>query len=164
MLKKRILIAGLLVLVMGVFALPTSHAQDTARLRLVHAVANATPVDLYVDGTRVAEAIEFGQATGHITVPAGAHTLEIRLPGSAASDAAAFSQDITLEPSLAYSWILQGDPSSLQPFLYEDVLDSLDLGFARVGIVHAAPAAPTVDVVRADIGFPVVTGVSYNVP
>ncbi len=164
MLKKRIVIAGLLALVIGVFALPTSHAQDTARLRLVHAVANATPVDLYVDGTRVAEALEFGEATEHLTVPAGAHTVEIRLPGSAASDAAAFSQEITLEPALAYSWILQGDPSSLQPFLYEDVLDSLDLGFARVGIVHAAPTAPTVDVVRADIGFPVVTGVSYNVP
>lgn len=162
MLKKRILIG--LVLVLCAFMLPTTHAQDTARLRLVHAVANATPVDVYLDGALIGANIDYGQATKHFVVPAGTHTVEVRLPGAPASEAPVFSEDITIEPTLAYSWILQGDPASLQPFLNEDILDSLDLGFARVAIVHAAPTAPTVDVVRADIGFPVVTGVSYGVP
>ncbi len=162
--KKRILISVILALVLGAFALPTHAQTDTARLRLIHAVANTTAVDFYIDGTLAAGNVAFGGASQHIAVTAGAHKIDVRLAGTPAADPAVFSQDITVEPTLAYSWVLQGDPAALQPVLYEDILDSLDLGFSRVAIFHAAPAAPTVDIVRADIDFPVVTGVTYAVP
>lgn len=163
--RKRNFLGVIVALVAVVFAMPrVSHAQDSARLRLIHAVANTTAVDFYIDGALAAGNVEFGGASPHITLPAGAHSVEVRLAGTPATESAVFSQDINLEATLAYSWVLQGDPATLAPVLYEDILDSLDLGFARVSIIHAAPAAPTVDIVRSDIDFPVVTGVSYGVP
>jgi len=148
----------LLLVLMLALNLAPAHAQDSARLRVIHAVSDAPAVDIYVDGVLVGEEIAFGDATPHYILPAGAHRVEAR-----AGDAVLLAQNIDTPPDLAFSLVLEAAAGAVVGSVYEDVLDPLAPGLARLAIVHARAGGDPVDIMRAD-GAPLMLGVSYGVP
>ncbi len=97
----------------------------SALLRAVHAVPDAPAVDLFAnDGARpIVEALEFGEATGYVALPASNYELDIRPTGT---DDSVGSFDVPLERGMAYTGVAIGrleDPDGDRPFTLRALVD-----------------------------------------
>lgn len=141
----------------------TAQAQTTeARVRFLHAVPGAPAVDVYLDGALAVTGLAFGEVTPHLKVGGGDHQVALRVSGAAADDAPLIEVAVPLVPSLAFAVVVQGTPDALQAALYEDVLDPIDPGLARLTAINAIADAPPLDLLTAE-GGPLLQGVTYGV-
>lgn len=140
----------------------TAQAQATeSRVRFLHAVPGAPAVDVYLDGALVMSALSFGEVTPHLKVTGGDHQVALRVSGSAADATPLIEVAVPLVPSLAFIVVVQGTPQALEAALYEDVLDPIDPGLARLTAINAIADAPPLDLLTAE-GGPLLQGVGYG--
>ncbi len=132
---------GLMLLVMSSVA-----AQGDARVRFVHVVPDAAPIDVFINGTLAATALDYGSATNYINVPAGEHTVEVAAEGT---DSPLWQQQINLSDEAAVTYVASSpDVAAFTPFA--DNLSGTNLGSTRLLLVHALAGGPPVDVVLAE--------------
>jgi hypothetical protein len=132
-------------------------ADDTARVRLVHASPDAPAVDVTVaaSGETLFDGVPFGQA-GYVEVPAGTYTLQVRgdTDGNDGDVVAEFTVELaggTVYTGFAGGYLTPGDESAGGAF---DLTLAVDSGAGGGGIVeqanlrvaHFSPDAPDVDV------------------
>lgn len=146
---------------------PTVAAQTdtpTVGVRLVHALSGAGAVDIYINNNLVAPAVEFTDATPHLNVPAGTHTIALRTAGADISEASLLTQTIIAEeprPGVALSLIVQPDASGNPALvLSEDDLNPAQLGQARLHFVHTIPGVSAVNIFTAN-GGTIASGVAF---
>lgn len=128
-----------------------------AMIRVIHGSPDAPAVDIYVAGTDapVISALEYGEASDWLEVPAGTYSFEVRAADTAPSDAPVYSTgnleltDGAMIDALAAGRLdaQGGDAFRVIP-LVED-FDEAGAGQTRVRIVHAGSDAPAVDL---DVG------------
>lgn len=128
-----------------------------AMIRVIHGSPDAPAVDIYVAGTDapVISALEYGEASDWLEVPAGTYSFEVRAADTAPSDAPVYSTgnleltDGAMIDALAAGRLdaQGGDAFRVIP-LVED-FDEVGAGQTRVRIVHAGSDAPAVDL---DVG------------
>jgi len=164
--QRTWLVTGLLLALALALVAPLSHgaaqAQVTeSRVRFLHAVPGAPAVDVYLDGALVMSALSFGEVTPHLKVTGGDHQVALRVSGSAADATPLIEVAVPLVPSLAFIVVVQGTPQALEAALYEDVLDPIDPGLARLTAINAIADAPPLDLLTAE-GGPLLQGVSYG--
>ncbi len=156
----------LIALLLPLMALSTSlrptlvnAADDTARLRAVHAVPDiGGPVDVYVGtapftvGQATVPNFDFFTVTPYLTVPVGATDIRIVAAGGNPNDAdqAVISATVTLEAGQDYSAIASGtaaeDGVDLAPILLTDDNTAPPPGQGRIRVAHFSPNAPAVDI------------------
>lgn len=161
------LVTSLLLALVLMLAAPLSRgvaqAQTTeARVRFLHAVPGAPAVDVYLDGALLTGGLAFGEVTPHLQVAGGDHQVALRVSGAAADAAPLIEVAVPLVPSLAFTIVVQGTPQALQAALYEDILDPIDPGLARLTAINAIADAPPLDLLTAE-GGPLLQGVNYGV-
>jgi len=141
----------------------TARAQDLppARVRFLHAAPGAPNVDVYVDGARVAMDLAFGEATPHFTLDGQQHNVALRQSGTGPDSPALLEVPVPLVPSLAFTVVVQGSAGALEAALYEDILDEISPGMARLTAINAIADAPPLDVLTGE-GGPLLQGVSYG--
>lgn len=146
-----------LALALALFAPVAATAQEAApaRVRLVHASADAPAVDIAVDGAVVAQGVTFGQATDYYVLAAGDHTFGLVVPGEAAP---ALEATLTLGAGEAYTAVAMGPADALTVNAFRDDLSPLALGKGRAVVIHAAETVDTVDVQTAE-GKTLISGV-----
>ena len=135
-----------LVASLAIHPAPTVATPDTqpiSQVRVVHALAGAPPVDVFVDGARVVAALAFGGATPYINLPAGPHEFAM-VPAGAVPPAALITSALDLAPGQPYTLMASGAPPA--PLVLLDARFASIGGPARVRFVHASPNAPPVDV------------------
>lgn len=165
--QKRTLVGGLLLaaLVLALVAPVSGNAASAqaplSRVRFLHAVPGAPAVDVYVDGTLAAAGLSFGAVTPHLNVAGGDHRVALRPSGAAPDAAPLLEVAVPLVPNLAFTVIAQGSPAAVEAALYEDILDEIGVGFARLTAINAIADAPPLDVVTTE-GGPLLQGVSYG--
>lgn len=154
-LSALLLLAGIAVLLTG-----TTLAQSgDSLIRFVHALPAAGAVDIYIDNTPAVRNLGFGEGSTFLSVAAGSHTIVTTL---ADATTPLWSQDFAPGVGQAYTLVV----SSTEPLAYtayQDDINPLAVGRARITAIHAIADAPAVDVVLAD-GRAVVPGLSYNQP
>ncbi len=145
-------------------------AEDTARVRLVHASPDAPAVDVTLasSGDAVFDGVAFGDSDT-VEVPAGTYTLQVR-PGTEENDGDVIAEyTVELAGGTAYTafaggYLTPGDEPTDEPF---DLSLAFDAGAGGGGIVetagvrvaHMSPDAPNVDVyvdgdrVLGDVSF-----------
>jgi SH3-like domain-containing protein len=159
---NRIRAFGLLALVLSLLlAVTGAGAQDagSARVRFVHAIPGAGAIDVFVDGQLTASAVNFSSATTYATIPVGPHTVTVRAAGSAST---LWEQNIDSAAGSATTMVAaSASDARFTPFV-ED-LASLDLGKARMTVIHAIAGGPAVDLILAN-GAPVIPGVEALTP
>ena len=162
------LVALTMLLVSTAGQAQTTAAQadsTTIGVRLVHAFAGAGEVDIYVNDNLVAPTVAFTDATPHLNVPTGTHSVAIRPAGADSGDAPILSQTIIAEeprPGVVLSLIVQPDASSNPALVIsEDDLNPAQLGQARLHFVHAIPEAPPVNVFTSN-GGTIAPGVTFG--
>jgi len=137
-------------------------AEPTSRLRFLHAVAGGPNVDVYFDGALIVPALGYGEVTPHLNLPAGDHQVALRAQGSAPDAAALIEVTVPLVADLAFTVVAQGTPDGIQAAFYEDILDELEPGQARLTAINAVPDAPPLDIVTT-VNAPLLQGVNYGV-
>jgi hypothetical protein len=157
--KPRLLISmaiaigvlGLVAFLLGQsLAVPIESATPAARVRVAHAIADAPPVDIGIDGVIEPElaGMEFKDVSEYVVVAPGAITITVTAP--------ALGPDLVLSTTLT---VIQGNDYTLAahgtlaedgyPLVLLAVLDDNEippLGHARARFFHLVPGAPAVDV------------------
>jgi hypothetical protein len=124
-----------------------ASAEDTARVRVVHASPDAPAVDVYANGAKVLTNVPFKGSSDYLSVPAGAHNFKVYATGAnPASDSAVIDADATLDAGKDYTVIAVGKVADIKPVVLEDNNAAPASGKAHVRVVHASPDAPAVDV------------------
>ncbi|WP_224449495.1 DUF4397 domain-containing protein [Haloprofundus salilacus] len=122
--------------------------QQSARVRAVHAVPDAPPVDVYLDGEVVIEGLEFQQVSPYLSGPPGSYQVAVT-PTGAGQGQAVIDTEVTLERG-NYSLAAIGELSdgSIQPLVTQSPIltGQGSQALSTVQAVHAAPDAPPVDV------------------
>ncbi len=165
--RHKWLVAGVILgaMILALLA-PVSggvHAQTPmARVRFLHALPGTTPMNVYMDGVLAVSHLAYGEATPHLNVEGGEHLVTLKAAGAAADAPALLEVSVPLVPSLAFTVVVQGRADAPEAVLYEDILDEIAPGFARVMAINAIAGSPALDILDAQ-GGPLVQGVSYGV-
>jgi hypothetical protein len=111
-----------------------------ARVRVVHGIADAGPLDIYVDGSLALIGILFADSSGNIVLTGGEHTFEV-VPTGQTTETAIAAGTVALEDDTAVYAALLGtlDSTSVGLFTVDD--RPLDRGRARFRIISGVPDA-----------------------
>jgi hypothetical protein len=151
-----IVICALIALVA---VMPAAAQSGEAMLRFVHALPGASAIDVYIDGELTLRELDFGEASLYITVSDGSHVVTATQTGVTT---ALWQQDIPAPASTSQTLIVSStEPLGFQAF--QDDLNPLALGEARLTALHAIAGGPTVDLILAD-GRAVIPSLEYNLP
>lgn len=114
---------------------PTTAEAGSGLVRFAHAVVGAPAVDVFVNDTLLAPQLSVAQATAHMALPAGTHTLELRIAGTEETVA---SGEITVEADTAQTAVaLPGDDVTLGVF--PDDTKGATESSATVSVINAVP-------------------------
>lgn len=120
-----------------------------ADVRVVHAIPDAPPVDVAVDGAKQLDEFTFGSVSPYVDLRKGSYDVTVTGGGTTV-----FDQELTVEANTDYIVAATGtldteddaDPA-LVPFIDDN--DPAPADAARVRAVHLSPNAPAVDVAVA---------------
>jgi hypothetical protein len=155
--------AGSAALALGAFGLAGAdqHEEEeddgdngddgTGRVRVAHLSPDAPNVDVYVDDDPVLEDVPFGTVSDYLELATGTYRVRV-VPAGEDPEEAVVDEDVELVAGDFTAAAIGELAEENQPFelaVFED--DNSDPGddTARVGVLHASPDAPAVDVVPA---------------
>jgi hypothetical protein len=157
-----LLLIAVVVALAGPVSIKQAQAQDAPpRVRFLHAVPGAPSVDIYLDGTLVASNLAFGRSTPHMSIASGDHQIMLRQTGLAMDAAPLIEAGMRLEDLFAYIVVVQGTPDAIATAVYDDPMDPIEPGLARVFAINTVADAPPLDMLRTDEA-PLLQGVTYG--
>lgn len=131
-------------------------AEASGRVRFVHAVQGAAPVDLSIDDRLIIPGLAFAAPSEHIALPVGSHQLSLSLGETAL---ASFNLDVS-EGGMQ-TVVVIGSPGSLEVHAYHDSLQDLNASSALVNLINAVPNS-AVSRLRLDSGAIVAADVAFG--
>ncbi len=159
--RRILLMVGVLVALVALLPLAVTAQEDPALVRVMHASPDAPPVDVFVDGTPILEAVPFFALSGALSAPAGTYRIQVA-PAGAGPDAAVIDAPVTVEGGKAYVIAAVDTVQSIEPLVLEDNTGIPPSGQARVRVFHAVPDAPAVDVKLAGTEIAVVGNLPFK--
>ncbi|WP_369600159.1 DUF4397 domain-containing protein [Hahella sp. SMD15-11] len=111
-------------------------------VRALHLSPDAPAVDVDVNGSEVLSDVTYQQASGFLSVNAGATDLAIRV---ADTSTAVIDETLNLDEGTRYTVIALNYVASIEPLVIADATSPAS-GFAQLRVVHGVPSAPAVDV------------------
>lgn len=125
-----------------------NFVQGDTMIRVVHAVADAPRVNVYLDDDLVLEEFDFRNGTGYLEVPAGRYDVRVEaiVPDGNVDVIDASNVEFAAdEKTTVYA---AGDTSegSIAPLLVSDPTEDVAADAFRATVVHASPDAPEVSV------------------
>lgn len=124
------------------FAMHGSTEAGSA-IRVVHGVANAGPLDVYVDGAIALIGITFGETSADLALGAGDHDFAV-VPTGASPDAAIADGLVTLDPGARAYAALLGTAEEASVGLYAIDERSVDVGRARFRVISGVPESDAI--------------------
>lgn len=118
-----------------------------SKLRVIHASPDAPAVNVNGNGLLLATGLDYAQGTRLFDIPAGTATLRVdaQLPGNTTSTVIGPAA-LTLTANTDYTALAVGRTASIEPLVISQPSTAVPTGQIRLRVVHAAPAAPSVDV------------------
>lgn len=120
-----------------------------ATLRVIHASSDAPNVNVLVGGDAVIENLAYAQSSDNFDLPPATYNVAVEaiLPENATATVIG-PLDLTLEEAKNYKVFAVGSVAAdtLEPLVVTSDVEALAAGNVRLQVVHAASAAPTVDV------------------
>lgn len=123
----------------------TVEAPETFNLQVLHASADAPPVNISVDGSEILGSVDFKDGAQRI-FPVGTYSLAVDgiLPGGNATVIGPVSLDFAANTT--YTVVAVGNVANIEPFVFSQPRTNPSAGTARLTVLHGAPDAPEVDV------------------
>ena len=143
---RLLVLSAVLLLVVVTLALPIDgraiqdldSGPERARVRVVHGIADAGPLDVYVDGSLALIGILFADTSGDVFLTGGEHAFAVVPTGDSPESAIAAGTIALSEGTLAYAPLL-GTLDSASVGLFEVDDRPLDQGRARFRIISGVP-------------------------
>ncbi len=162
----RVLALALAAAVFGVVAsagvAAAQEDQSDAEVRVIHAVADAPAVDVYVDGELVYEDVEFREASEYQEVPVG--TQNVTVTPANDSETVVYEDEIDVEPGQTTVAVggerTENGGDFIARVLADDAAPADNESAVR--LAHLAPEAPAVDVTVAETGDVLFDDVEFN--
>jgi uncharacterized protein YgiM (DUF1202 family) len=156
---KRILTIGIIALLTLTLVGAAALAQpaDQARVRFVHAIPEATAIDVYINGALSITDLSFGEESLFVFVPSGEHDVTVNETGTQNQ---LWQQTATLNPATAVTMIASST-SPLEFQAFQDDLATLELGKARFTALNVIAGGEPIDVLLSNAN-PVVVQLAYN--
>jgi hypothetical protein len=134
-------------------------ADSPAFVRVIHASPDIGTADVFVDGSPLLSAFQFGAVTGYVAVPTGAHKIQIALVGKGINSSV-LTQTLTVTSGIVYTVAATGTDAAhlaLDVFIDDNQLapDS-----SKVRIYQLSPNAGSVEVATSTSTL--VTGLAYQ--
>ena len=114
-----------------------------ARLRVVHASADAPKVDISVDGSEVLSNIPFGVGSDYLEVLGDTYNIDV---AAAANSASVINADLKFDPQMDYTIAAVNSLNNIEPIVLTDNNQPPAVGNVKVRLIHAAPSAGLVDI------------------
>jgi hypothetical protein len=125
--------------------LPATHAETTTgRARIVHMAPHDPGVDVLIDGARSVPDLTFRSASSYLTLPVGAHALQLVPAGG--TTPTLLSQPLDIRAGQDQTVVALGVPPTIQDLVLTDDNQPPAPGMAKVRFVHAGADVPAVDV------------------
>ncbi|QZA78072.1 DUF4397 domain-containing protein [Deefgea tanakiae] len=121
----------------------TPLPKDQAQVRVIHASADAPNVDVYAGAAKVLTDVPYKAASGLLTVDAGDFPVKVTPTGSTTG---VISATLKLAKDTVTTVIAVNNVAKIEPLVITESKMAPADGKGRVRVVHAAPAAPAVDV------------------
>lgn len=117
-----------------------------AKVRLIHNIAGAPDVDVYIDSKLVASDVRYRDVSDYLAIRPGKHEITLRQAGTK-NDLLIRYASVALDK--AYTLLVSGDIDKPESFSILPLLDDTATprpGKSKVRFVHDAASAPTIDV------------------
>ncbi len=123
---------------------PVALVDDTrARVRAVHASADAPEVDISVNGNAVLQNVPFGVGSGYLELPSGTYNIDV---AASASGSSVINADLTFSAGTDTTIAAVNSLAQIEPLVLMDDNSAPADGQIKVRLVHAAPSAGPVDI------------------
>ncbi len=109
---------------------------DSGRIRFVHAVAGAAPLDLRIDDQLVLPALAFGAPSQHIALPGGSHRVALFL-----GPAEIMAEQLVIRAGQMSTVAIMGSSAGLKLRSFRDSVDGVDETSAVVSLINAIPGS-----------------------
>lgn len=127
-------------------SMPMPEEEAPAQIRVLHLSPDAPNVDVYANGDRAVQNIEFTRGTGFLEVPADEYRFEVTATGDTN---AVLTLDLELEAGQAFTAVAFDRLENIQALALPESTEPVESG-ARIRVVHAAVDVGQVDVLDAD--------------
>ncbi len=126
----------------------TVDVRAEALVQVIHNAPGAGMVDVYVDDARVADDLDFRQATAYLNITAGAAKVDVTAGNAADNSNPIFTVTTPLDPTEAYVVVANGVVGENFSLLLKENARTVAADAAKVEffIVHGVPDAPDLDV------------------
>jgi hypothetical protein len=124
----------------------TAEERDQALMRIIHAIPEAPPADVYAADQKTFTGVQFGQATAYKAVPEESFKLTLKAAGTESSPVLVEAQQ-DVKAGKRYTVLAMPDrdgAAKLDVFTDEQLVPPPDKALVRV--IHAAPEAGSVAV------------------
>jgi len=127
-------------------SLVVDEPAPTFDVQVLHASPDAPAVDVLVDGTAVLEDVDYKSGSGRLVLDAGTYSISVEgvLPDGNA--AVIGPVDIDFTGDTIYTIAAIGSAAAIEPVVVTQPRTPVAAGSARIQVLHAAAAAPEVDV------------------
>lgn len=123
-----------------------SPPTPTFDIQVLHASPDAPAVDVLVNGSAVLQEVDYKDGSGRLELDEGTYTIAVEgiLPGGNA--AVIGPVDLPFDADTIYSVVAVNDVANIEPVIVTQPRTAVSAGSARLNVLHAAAAAPQVDV------------------
>eukprot|EP01121_Diplochlamys_sp_Union-15-3_P016337 TRINITY_DN5541_c0_g1_i1.p1 TRINITY_DN5541_c0_g1~~TRINITY_DN5541_c0_g1_i1.p1 ORF type:complete len:213 (+),score=35.20 TRINITY_DN5541_c0_g1_i1:39-677(+) len=118
---------------------------DSAEIRVVHAIPDASAVDVYVDGFKVWDRLIFKSITFYIPLSTDHVNVKVNPTGEIKS---LINTNVSISGVTPYTIVAGNVASKIEPFVFVDERRRPEQGKVSVRFVHLSPDVPNVDVVN----------------
>jgi len=145
---RSTLIAG--GIVAGTALITGCSSDDTSpgntSVRIIHASADAPPVDIKLNDDVAVSALDYPQSTGFVSIKAGTYDVAVDAIVPGGNLEVITIDDISLATNQRYTVVALDDTASITEFLAEESAASPAADQVAIAVLHAATAAGNVDV------------------
>ncbi len=135
------------------------NTNQSANVRILHAVPDAPNVDVYANGALLAANVAYGQVTAYMPVEKGTYEITIYPAGTNMNPVV--RQMLCLEANENLTIAAIGTLSTISGMAIIDSNQPMQSGKAMVRFIHLSPNAPAVDITLPD-GTVLFSNVSYQ--
>lgn len=117
-------------------------------IRLLHAVPDAPPVDIYANDLIIARNLPYRRFTEYLQVPPGPYNIKIYPTGN--TENLVLDADLTIPPNTISTVAAIGTLPEIDLFPVLDPVQDIEPGKVCVRFAHLSPNAPPVDITLPD--------------
>ncbi len=114
-----------------------------ARVRVIHASANAPLVDISVDNVEVLSDVSFGTGSNYLKLPSDTYNIDV---AASADSTSVINANLLFNSGTDYTIAAVNSLNNIEPLVLQDDNTVPAAGNIKVRLIHAAPSAGLVDV------------------